>query len=339
MNDSALVHGNDFDHDRIRRSLLLVADFLDGGVALGNRVQFRLLLQDFGVDEDVLTTEHQDQLDSLLELARKFNPLRIVEVVGRASRTGPERDNVALSERRCTSVTSYLLSGGLHQDRIGEVRPVGSSEPVLDVGPLEEPFNRSVEVSWAFDRVPRLPQLDDATMGWTVQFGQDVAWTFVGSQRLTLRRLDTGETRHGTFSYTDASLSAGIFGGLGEMFRQARRAAGPVAADLVEESLEQLPPAWQKFLGEAAADALLGLSVMPADAGAAVPLVNAVPLEFEMFEGPCFLLTPWSVAGPVGSASRRVQLVFGWPVTLGSAMKLWDVSAGLGSIFPEYSSG
>lgn len=335
----ALVDGNDFFRDAIMESLRLAADFIDGGAARSERLEFRLLLADFDVDTDTLSTEHRDLLDQMLSIGRRFrSSLRIWEVVGRASRTGTEANNIALSERRATAVTSYLLLNGFSKERLGEVRAVGSSEPVADVGPVEEAFNRSVEVCWSFDYVAQLPPINPAQQ-WTVHLGQDVGWTFMGQQKLTLSRVDTGQSRRGTFNYVDASFSVSPISKIIGIMQAKRLYPGQTPEDLVDLALEAMPEQWQNFVARVAFDAATGLSVMPADTAAPVPVVNARPLAFEEFEGPAFLLIPWSLETPAGSVGQRAQLVFGWPEPIATALKAWDASPGFASLFPDLSVG
>jgi outer membrane protein OmpA-like peptidoglycan-associated protein len=56
----------------------------------------------------------------------------VVEVAGHTDSTGSESYNQSLSERRASSVSSYLTSQGVIQDRLitvgmGELRPVADN--------------------------------------------------------------------------------------------------------------------------------------------------------------------------------------------------------------------
>jgi hypothetical protein len=334
----SLAQTYDFNTEYWKQSLEAFRDVLVGVSATGQTLECRAILPDFGIDQDVLTTEHRAQLDALLSISRRFRGMRIPEVVGRASATGPEQNNIELSERRASAVTGYLITGGLLSERIGEVRAVGSAEPIEDVGPVEEPFNRSVEIAWTREHNPVQDEFQPAA-NWTVTFGQDTSWAFAGRQRLTLTRLDTNESRQGTFEYIDASLSLGP----GKLIQLLRRGAGRLPQELddvvLDNVLRHLPMRWQRWLTEVVLEVPGSLSVTAADA-TAIPVTRSNMLTWAMFDGaPTFLILPPGVSSPVGEARLATTLVFGFPVPFASVSKWFDASPGLGSVFPEISTG
>lgn len=335
MTEFPLLSGNDFRHDRVRQALLLVENVLRGSSDPDpNRLSFRMLLTDFAVDDDVLTAEHKAQLDELVALGRRFRTTRVLDIVGRASQTGSEAGNQGLSERRAQAASSYLLLERFRADRLPEPRGLGTRDPIVDVGPVEEPFNRSVEVIFAFDHVPRL-ETTDPTPSWSIAPGQDTGWFFTGSQRLTLIRDDTGERRSGTFRYTDLTLSVGPSG----LLRKVLGNRVDDADELFEEGLKALPQRWQRWLTQVILELTTSLSVMPADDPSQPrPLTVSYPVGWEDFEQvPAFLLEPFSVSAPVGEVNYAT-LIFGWPEAFAGCQGP-DNSAGFGSVFPELSTG
>lgn len=334
----SLVSINDFNTEQIRRSLELVADVLDGGVAVATRCEFRMLLSGFGVNRDQLTAEHRTQLDGLIAVGRQFRALRIIDIVGRASATGNEPNNVVLSQGRAAAASSYLLLGGVSADRTGEVRGVGSADPILDVGPAEEPFNRSVEIAWSFEHIPVLDEFNP-TVRWIVNFGPDTAWAFSGSQRLSITRVDTGEVRHGTFTYVDAAISIGP-GRFYKWFSDKGHVSGGLDEFVLKNAIEHLPERWQRWLTEAIMESVGTLSVLAAD-DEAVPMTRGNPLTWEMFDGALtYLIEPPGISSPVGEQTiMATTLVFGFPVPFAAATKWFDNSVGLVSLFPEISTG
>ncbi len=69
-------------------------------------------------------------LESLLQELKKY-PKRKIEVRGYTDSSGKYKVNVGLSEKRATSVQTYLISKGITQDRI-EVKGFGPNDPVAD---------------------------------------------------------------------------------------------------------------------------------------------------------------------------------------------------------------
>lgn len=334
MTEFPLLSGNDFRHDRVRQALLVAEHVLRGGDPDPEKLSFRMLLTDFAIDTDVLTDEHKAQLDELVALSGRFRSTRVLDVIGRASRTGSEANNLDLSLRRARAASAYLLLAGFRDSRLADPRELGSADPIVDVGDMEEPFNRSVELVFAFDRVPRL-ETTDPTARWSVVPGQDTGWFFTGSQRITLIRDDTGERRTGTFRYTDLTLSVGPSG----LLRKVLGNRVDDADELFEEGLKALPHRWQRWLTEVILELTTSLSVMPTnDPTQPKPLVTSRPVGFEDFdEAPTFLLEPFSASAPGGEVNYTT-LIFGWPEAF-AGCKGPDASAGLGSVFPQLSTG
>jgi outer membrane protein OmpA-like peptidoglycan-associated protein len=85
-------------------------------------------------------------LDSVGLVLKKYDKT-IVEVAGHTDSVGSEQTNQALSERRASTVSQYLVSKGLKQERMivigaGETRPVAPND--TESG---RAFNRRVELS------------------------------------------------------------------------------------------------------------------------------------------------------------------------------------------------
>ena len=100
----------------------------------------------FGFDSDVLSKEAISRLDDLAGIISGADTGYLIELQGFTDNTGTEKYNVALSERRASSVLRYLVSSGIPLHRISIVG-LGKSNPVAEnktAGGREQ--NRRVEV-------------------------------------------------------------------------------------------------------------------------------------------------------------------------------------------------
>jgi outer membrane protein OmpA-like peptidoglycan-associated protein len=71
-------------------------------------------------------------LNSVAIVLKEFDKT-VVDVAGHADSTGPDDKNLELSQRRASSVSSYLAAQGINSQRLittgyGETRPIGSNE-------------------------------------------------------------------------------------------------------------------------------------------------------------------------------------------------------------------
>jgi outer membrane protein OmpA-like peptidoglycan-associated protein len=100
----------------------------------------------FATDSADLNANFYDVLNSVSTVLAEFDQT-VVEIAGHTDSTGATSYNQSLSERRASSVASYLGTRGVLQDRIitvgaGETRPVATND--TDVGRQQ---NRRVELT------------------------------------------------------------------------------------------------------------------------------------------------------------------------------------------------
>ncbi|MEA5445444.1 OmpA family protein [Gammaproteobacteria bacterium AB-CW1] len=86
----------------------------------------------FDFDSDAVRSEFYEVLDSVAVVLEEFDQT-VVEVAGHTDSTGAASYNQRLSERRAQSVSRYLLSQGLIEERMlvvgyGEDQPVASND-------------------------------------------------------------------------------------------------------------------------------------------------------------------------------------------------------------------
>lgn len=151
----------------------------------GQTVESKMLLADFDIDSDALKLEHREALDNLKKLVgysseanRKLG--RIILIEGRASKSGSNKHNLELSERRAEKVKEYLLSGSstLSESDINLVRGVGEDQPLSNLGKFEDPSERSVLVEYLTtvgaptitDPGPTLRKSDHGLRNWSIRF-------------------------------------------------------------------------------------------------------------------------------------------------------------------------
>ncbi|MGB5166254.1 MAG: OmpA family protein [Woeseiaceae bacterium] len=100
----------------------------------------------FATDSADLNPAFFDVLNSVGKVLGEFDKT-IVEVAGHTDSTGSESYNLALSERRASSVNRYLQSQGINAQRVIQVG-VGELRPVADNGTAEgRQANRRVEIT------------------------------------------------------------------------------------------------------------------------------------------------------------------------------------------------
>lgn len=88
-------------------------------------------------------------LDELIQIAADC-PQSLVDITGHTDSTGDESVNLALSQARAAAVASYLLAGGIVQDRI-KATGVGSTEPLTEETSAQaHQLNRRIEVELRF---------------------------------------------------------------------------------------------------------------------------------------------------------------------------------------------
>jgi len=100
----------------------------------------------FGFDSDAVRSEFYEVLDSVAVVLEEFDQT-IIEVSGHTDSVGAASYNQRLSERRAQSVSRYLLSQNVSEDRMlvvgyGEDQPVASNDS--DAGRAQ---NRRVELT------------------------------------------------------------------------------------------------------------------------------------------------------------------------------------------------
>ena len=102
----------------------------------------------FDTDQDAVKQEFYQTLNSVAIVLRKFNRT-LVDVNGHTDSTGGAQHNQDLSERRATSVASYLGSQGIDPRRMSAVG-FGSTQPVAtNATEAGRAQNRRVEIQIA----------------------------------------------------------------------------------------------------------------------------------------------------------------------------------------------
>jgi outer membrane protein OmpA-like peptidoglycan-associated protein len=112
----------------------------------------------FDVDSANLRPEARENLENLAKILNKYDDTEIL-IEGHTDSTGPQDYNQGLSERRGSSVSSYLASLGVQKVRLstagyGEMQPIA-----LNDTPDGRQANRRVEVAiWANDKLKETAQ-------------------------------------------------------------------------------------------------------------------------------------------------------------------------------------
>jgi outer membrane protein OmpA-like peptidoglycan-associated protein len=107
----------------------------------------------FDFDSANLRPEAKENLQKLADILQKYSDTEIL-IEGHTDATGSEEYNQGLSERRASSVSSYLAGFGVQRVRMtdvgyGEMQPLASNET-----PEGQQANRRVEVAiWANDKL------------------------------------------------------------------------------------------------------------------------------------------------------------------------------------------
>ncbi len=145
---------------------------LSGQKRLDNvRFEASFVLSNFAVNSSELTDEHRGILDDLAAtilsqgVATTDNTavatvIEFDQLLGRASQTGNEENNLELSRARAEAVRRRLSDSGLSY--LPAVTALGSSEPLIDSDQDEIEINRSVEVKMlvSMDASPLEEELD-----------------------------------------------------------------------------------------------------------------------------------------------------------------------------------
>ena len=100
----------------------------------------------FATNSSDLSPAFFDVLGSVSRVLDEFDRT-VVEVAGHTDDTGTHEYNQALSERRATSVATYLESHGVIQERVITIG-LGETRPIADNGSLQgRKLNRRVEIT------------------------------------------------------------------------------------------------------------------------------------------------------------------------------------------------
>ncbi|MBD0278211.1 MAG: OmpA family protein [Flavisolibacter sp.] len=81
----------------------------------------------FGFDQSDLNTSSRTSLDKLTNVLKKY-PDTNIEIIGHTDSKGTHEYNQGLSERRASSVASYLKSNGISSSRL-KTRGMGETDP------------------------------------------------------------------------------------------------------------------------------------------------------------------------------------------------------------------
>ncbi len=130
------------------------------GALFSQKIEFRAYLDHFGVNDDALTDQHREIMDSWAAGASTtvfpFRPgssnHKLIRFTGMASQTGAESNNLDLGRRRARNVRNYLA------DRLASSQIAAEDESVFSVGSSSPRFgfdkpgseygeNRAVEVT------------------------------------------------------------------------------------------------------------------------------------------------------------------------------------------------
>lgn len=149
----------------LKEQLLLFLELVRGGQAdlARSKIPFSVLVTGFGVNQSALT---DDQLDTLAELAETLLSDRALEIdilVGRASQTGTETNNLSLSEARGRAVLDELTALSVHPPP--PVVGLGSSQPIVEMPGEESDLNRSVEIRLWYDLGYHFGEVDGSDPG------------------------------------------------------------------------------------------------------------------------------------------------------------------------------
>jgi outer membrane protein OmpA-like peptidoglycan-associated protein len=104
------------------------------------------VLDRFPVDGATLQPQHRVVLDDLAQQANA-HPNSQIEIVGHADTTGPDAENLRLSQRRAEAVRAYLLGRRVDSGKITGVRGEGEGIPLVEEHTAEDRArNRRVEI-------------------------------------------------------------------------------------------------------------------------------------------------------------------------------------------------
>ncbi len=137
--------------DLLREELAKLLELVRGGAVDYTRAKmpFRVLLPDFGVNRAALTDDHLQAIAELAEMVLTNPALELDLIIGRASQTGNESNNISLSEARAQAVLDELSR--LQIAPAPPIVGIGSSDPIQIVPNVESELNRSVEISLWYD--------------------------------------------------------------------------------------------------------------------------------------------------------------------------------------------
>jgi OOP family OmpA-OmpF porin len=100
----------------------------------------------FDFDRSNITPEARQIIEQVAAEAKRGSAARL-DLVGKADRSGTDRYNQGLSERRARAVVDALIRAGVPRDRISS-RAVGESQPPVPTPDgVREPRNRVVEIT------------------------------------------------------------------------------------------------------------------------------------------------------------------------------------------------
>lgn len=149
--------------DMLRKQLFMLLQAARGGTVDYTRAKapFSVLLPDFGINQASLTNDHLTEIEELAEILLSHPALEIEILVGRASQTGNESNNISLSKARAQAVMDELERLSIYPPAptIG----LGSSQPIQNLPNVESEFNRSVEISLWYDLSYHFP-VDDGSI-------------------------------------------------------------------------------------------------------------------------------------------------------------------------------
>ncbi|MDG1014508.1 MAG: OmpA family protein [Flavobacteriaceae bacterium] len=93
-----------------------------------------------------ISPKHTRRLETIYKLM-KFKPTLKILVEGHSDRSGSEKINISLSNKRASSVKNFLVGKGISSNRI-QVKGYGSSNPAFDYAPgtNENALNRRIQI-------------------------------------------------------------------------------------------------------------------------------------------------------------------------------------------------
>jgi outer membrane protein OmpA-like peptidoglycan-associated protein len=125
-----MFHSENFDIPPTNGFQEIIKDVELLKVAVGNKVILKNIFFDF--DKSTLRPESVNELERLIKFLND-NPKVKIEIGGHTDSYGSDEYNIKLSQSRCESVVTYLITHGIAKERLrakgyGETKPIDTNE-------------------------------------------------------------------------------------------------------------------------------------------------------------------------------------------------------------------